>query len=98
LQWVLIAGGAALTVGAATLMLVQSNRASTAREVDDPELYDSTKAPWAIGLTGVIVGVVSAAGGTAWLLSARAEESSAAMTAAPWVAAHGAGMGLRGTW
>ena len=54
--------------------------------------------PWAIGLTGVIVGVVSAAGGTAWLLSARAEESRTALVAAPWLAAHAAGLGLRGTW
>ena len=68
------------------------------RENDDPELYDSTKTPWAIGLTGVIVGVVSAAGGTAWLLSARADESRTALVAAPWLAAHAAGLGMRGTW
>ncbi len=98
LQWALIGGGAALTVGAGALMLVQSNRASTSREQDDPELYDSTKTPWAIGLTGVIVGVLSAAGGTAWLLSARAEESRTALVAAPWLTEHAAGLGMRGTW
>ena len=98
LQWVLIGGGAALSVGAGALMLVQSNRASTSRENDDPELYDSTKTPWAIGLTGVIVGVVSAAAGTAWLLSARAEESRTALVAAPWLTEHAAGLGMRGTW
>jgi hypothetical protein len=98
LQWVLIGGGAALTVGAGALMLVQSNRASNSREQDDPELYDSTKTPWAIGLTGVIVGVLSAAGGTAWLFRARAEESRTALVAAPWLTEHAVGLGTRGTW
>jgi hypothetical protein len=96
-QWLLIGGGAAVSIGGAALMLVQANRASGAREKNDPELYDSTQTPWTIGLTGAIVGAAAAAAGAAWMLSATPAESRA-FGAAPWIEADAAGLNVRGTW
>jgi hypothetical protein len=54
--WLLVGAGAAVGIGGGVLMFTQSKRADDSRDRNDPELYDSAKTPWAIGLVGAIVG------------------------------------------
>jgi hypothetical protein len=69
LDWVLIGGGAVVGLAGGALMIVESVRAADARDRDDPEAWDSTKAPWMIGLVGAAVGGISVGVGVALLSS-----------------------------
>jgi len=94
----LIGAGAAAAVGGGVLMLVESSRASTAREKHDPAAYDATRTPWTIGLVAVIAGVVSAGAGATLLAIAPAETKSAPVNVSAWLDGRTGGVVLAKRW
>lgn len=99
LDWALIGGGAAVLVGGAVLMGVESGRASDSRKANDPAEYQSTKTPWAIGVTGIAVGGVAAAAGAVLLMMHKTPSAPAtSVRPLPWVASSGAGLDVGGSF
>ena len=107
LGFALLGGGVAVGAGGLVLMLVEAGRASQARADDTPgnstesiSKYDSTKAPYYVGLAGTIVGGLAAAAGVL-VIAAPSHGSASATTAvraAPWVGAGVGGVQIGGTW
>jgi len=102
LPWALIGGGGAVAIGGTVLMLVESGRASTARDKNDPAAWDATQTPWKIGLVGAIVGVAGAATGAVLLAmhpkDAGSTSGSTAVHAFAWGAGDAGGLALTGSW
>jgi hypothetical protein len=98
LPWVLIGGGAAFALGGGALMLVESGRASTARDNHDPAAYDSTKTPWTIGLAGALVGVVAAGAGATLLALPRHDAPAPAVGLSTWIDRRGGGLVAAASW
>jgi hypothetical protein len=96
LGWTLVGGGAAIALGGGVLMLIESSRASTARDHGDPAAYDATKTPWTIGLVGVIVGATSAAVGGTLLALHRGDATVPAVSV--WLDQSRGGLLLAGSW
>jgi hypothetical protein len=98
-DWTLVGAGAVLAIGGGILMQVEAGRASDSRANYDDGEFNSTKTPWAIGLTGVIAGGAAAATGVI-LLATRHHEAPPAtgLRATPWVASRSGGFQLGGSW
>lgn len=88
-------------------MLVEAGRASQARADDTPgnspasvSKYDSTKAPYYVGLAGTIAGGLAAAAGVVVLVapSHGSASTATAVQATPWVGAGAGGVQLGGVW
>jgi hypothetical protein len=91
LPWGLMGSGAAIALGGGVLMLIESNRASNARDNHDPSAYDASKTPWDVGLAGVIVGMASAGLGATLLALERGDAGRATPAVAVWIDGGGRG-------
>lgn len=98
--WALLIGGAAVGIGGAALMIVESGRASEARNSHDVAEYNSARAPWAVGLGAALLGGASVAGGTLWLLGSKGDAATGRRTIDFRVAmiVHGGNVDVRGSW
>ena len=102
LAWTLLIGGAIVGAGSGALMLVESQRAQTARNAKNQPAYDATVAPWFAGLAGAIVGGLAAAGGVV-LFAVGSRSSSndgepSGATASAWVTPGPGGIQISGFW
>lgn len=97
LPWALVGGGAAVGAAGVVLMLIESGKASSARDNHDPAAYDAAQTPWTIGLVGAIAGGV-AAGAGAVLLTTSHGNSSTGTSVTPWVGVRGGGVRVGGSW
>ena len=99
LPWVLVGGGAAIGLGGGVLMLVESGRASDARNNHDQTAYEATKTPWTIGLVGVIVGAIGAAVGGTLLALPRGDANAATPALSIWIGEdRRGGLLIAGSW
>jgi hypothetical protein len=99
LPWVLVGGGAAIGLGGGVVMLIESGRASDARNSHDQAAYDATKTPWTIGLVGAIVGAASAAVGGTLLALPRGDANAATPALSFWIdEGHRGGALIAGSW
>jgi len=96
--WVLVGGGAAIAGGGLVLMLIESGKASTARDNHDPAAFDSAQTPWTIGLVGAIAGGLGVAGGAILLATSHGSSRESATRISPWIAASGAGVRVGGSF
>jgi hypothetical protein len=97
LEWTLIGAGGAVAIAGTTLMLVESNRANSARQNDDPAAYESTKTPYWVGVGGVIAGGATLVTGIVLLAAGHGESSSTGkLRVSPWAAATGGGLQVGG--
>jgi hypothetical protein len=107
LGYALLGGGVAVGAGGLVLMLVEAGRASQSRSDDTPgnspasvSKYNSTKAPYYVGLAGTVAGGLAAAAGVVVLVAPSHGSASAAtaVRATPWVGAGAGGVELGGAW
>lgn len=109
-SYVLIGAGALVGIGGAVLMGIEAGRASSARSTDNASNdeatfrtttaeFNSTKAPYYVGLGGAILGGAAAATGVVLFFTGRGGEPHASGGAvAPWMVAGGGGASVRASW
>ena len=79
-------------------MVVESSRASTARDKHDGAAYDATRTPWTIGLVAVIAGVVSAGAGATLMAIAPGDAKSAPVNVSAWLDGRTGGVVVAKRW
>ncbi|HET7542943.1 MAG TPA: hypothetical protein VFK05_23885 [Polyangiaceae bacterium] len=101
LAWSLVGAGGLVAIGGTTLAVIEANRSKEASDNGDSDAYESTKTPWAIGISAAIAGGAAAAVGVVLLVTQKsAAESSktGSWHATPFWAPGAGGLQLDGTW
>ena len=100
LAWGLLIGGVVVGAGGGGLMLVEAQRAGTARNKMDQTAYDATRTPWTIGLVGAIAGGVAGIAGVVLFAvgSSSSSDSNKADTTTAWIAPGPGGIQIGGTF
>ncbi|HEX4341148.1 MAG TPA: PEGA domain-containing protein [Polyangiaceae bacterium] len=99
-DWTLIGGGAAIALGGGAVMLVESNRASTARSAHDKTSWDGAHTPYFVGVGGVAAGSVALLTGIVLLVTGkeRRTEPASATHFAPWTTGTSGGLVAQGAF
>jgi hypothetical protein len=101
LAWGLLLGGVVVGAGGGTLMVIESQRAGSARNKMDQAGYDATRTPWTIGLVSAIAGGVAGVAGVVLFVvgsGSSSDSSSSADTTTAWIAPGPGGIQIGGTF
>jgi hypothetical protein len=96
--WVLVGSGVALGIAGGALWGVGLNNAYQARNSGETSLPSSAVTLYDIGIGGVIVGGLAAAGGVILVLTSHGEAHGMSLNVSPWVGGAAGGVRVGGTW